>query len=58
VFFRTTNVSIHSPRFTSVPPQIHHKNTTQKHAFFPKPPAKRAILPVKKKQTLLRDKTK
>jgi hypothetical protein len=38
-----------TPRFTSNSPQLHHKNTTQKHPFFPKPPEKTALPPHHKK---------
>ncbi len=31
MFFVTENVVINSPRFTMLPPQIHHKFTTTLH---------------------------
>jgi hypothetical protein len=41
VFFRPEKVSVNSPRFTSNPPQLHHKITTLKTAFSQKPLQKR-----------------
>jgi hypothetical protein len=41
VFFITTKRVINSPRFTTQPPQLHHKNTTPKTHVFPDPPQKR-----------------
>jgi hypothetical protein len=40
VFFITTKRAINSPRFTTQPPQIHHKNTTPKTHVFSEPPSK------------------
>jgi len=37
VVFSTEKLSINSPQSTSNPPRIHHKNTTQKHAFLQNP---------------------
>jgi hypothetical protein len=40
MFFAAGKVSVNSPRFTSNPPQIHHKKPHLKTQFFAKPPAK------------------
>jgi hypothetical protein len=36
-----------SPRSTTHPPRIHHKNTTQKHPFFQDPHQKTPAKPAK-----------
>jgi hypothetical protein len=40
MFFGAEKASINEPRFTSDPPQLHHKNTTIETHIFAKPPAK------------------
>jgi hypothetical protein len=53
--FRRQLVTIKSPQFTTIPPQIHHQITTRKHPFFAKPPPKTPkTLTQKNRQTLLR----
>jgi hypothetical protein len=46
-------VSVNSPRFTSNPPQIHHKKTTIKTPIFAKPPVKTTFHHSKKNLTFL-----
>jgi hypothetical protein len=48
VFLATTQTAINRPRFTTHPPQPHHKNTTPKNAHFPKPPSKTPVKTQKK----------
>jgi hypothetical protein len=55
--FQTQNSAVNTPRFTSNPPQLHHKNTTTKHHFSPKPPAKRPST-TKNKKSLKRAKNR
>jgi|GEM_PF-3758864 len=43
--FRARIMTIHSPAFTSNPPQLHHQNTTSNNPFLPKPPAKTRLPP-------------
>jgi hypothetical protein len=50
VFLATTQTAINRPRFTTNPPQPHHKNTTPKNAHFPKPPSKTPVKTQKKPQ--------
>src|SRR5437879_6614144 len=49
MFLCAAKVSVNAPRFTSNPPQLHHKNTTFKTHIFAKPPAKTAFSPRQKK---------
>jgi hypothetical protein len=42
-------VSVDVPAFTTIPPQIHHKNTITITAFSQKPPAKTPLHHVEKK---------
>jgi hypothetical protein len=51
--FSAVKTSISAPRFTSKPPQGHHKNTTLKTRIFEKPPYKNAFSPWQKKLTTL-----
>jgi hypothetical protein len=43
VFFAPEKVLPKAPRSPRITPQINHKNTTTKHAFSPKPPAKTPV---------------
>jgi hypothetical protein len=53
IFFGPKKVSVNSPRFTSNPPQLHHKITTINTHSFAKPPYKRPLSPQQKKLMLL-----
>jgi hypothetical protein len=48
MFFAAGKVSVNSPRFTSNPPQIHHKKPHLKTQFFAKPPQKHPLTTPKK----------
>jgi hypothetical protein len=45
MFSAPEKVTANTPRFTSKPPQIHHRKTTFNTPFFAKPPAKNGLLP-------------
>jgi hypothetical protein len=47
VFLATTEQSVNPPRFTTNPPQLHHKKPPRKHAFSQNHPQK---LPIKRKK--------
>jgi hypothetical protein len=40
IFLTRHRTVINRPQFTTIPPAIHHKNTTQKTHVFQKPPLK------------------
>jgi hypothetical protein len=50
-------VSINAPRFTSNPPQLHHKNTIKKTLFSQKPPEKTRFHHTQKKAARQKSRT-
>jgi hypothetical protein len=38
--FAVHKMTVNTPRFATIPPQIHHQKTTFYYPFLPKPPAK------------------
>jgi hypothetical protein len=51
MFSAPEKVTVNTPRFTSEPPQIHHRKTTFNTPFFAKPPSKEAFYRNKKIHT-------
>jgi len=47
-FFHPEKVTLKTPRLPRIPPRFHHQNTTSKHPFFTKSPAKHHNSPPKK----------